>query len=150
MSPIWCSSLLIDGPLLGFCVWSNILSLLRPSGNRIQTNKKSLWSLGLSPKMKKKMVSAEMVCICDPNWIFFNKFRKLKWKHRTKNLSSRLLAFEYSLSFCKLDFMLNLRCFGEQWGFFMKAKGKLWSFYTFFSCCLSHRGVLMNKLTGQP
>lgn len=90
MSPIWCSSLLIDGPLLGFCVWSNILSLFRPSGKRIQTNKKSPRSLGLSPQMKKKKISAKMLCTSDPNWIF--NFTKLKWKLPTKKLTSIPLA----------------------------------------------------------
>lgn len=107
MCPIWCSSFVIDGPLLGFCVWSNISSLSGPSGNRIQTNKKSPQSLGLGVQMKK-MISAEIVCICDRN----QKLTELKLKPKTQKLTCllilnrmsahvhiKLLLFE-RLSFC--------------------------------------------------
>ena len=89
MCPIWCSSFLIDGPLLAFCVWSNISSLSHPQGNRIQTNKKSPQSLGVGLQMKKN-ISAEIVCICDQNQIF-NKFVKLKLKPLIKNLTHWLI-----------------------------------------------------------
>lgn len=87
--PIWCSVLLIDGPLLGFCVWSNISSLSDPSGNNIQTNKKSSLSLGLALQMKK-IISADVVCICDWKQIF-NKFAKLKLKPPTEHLTCWLM-----------------------------------------------------------
>lgn len=89
MCPIWCSSLLIDGPLLGFCVWSNISSLSGPSGNSIQTNKNSPQSLGLGVQMKK-IISAEILCICDRNQTF-NKFTKLKLKPQMKKLTCLLI-----------------------------------------------------------
>lgn len=127
MCPIWCSSFLIDGPLLGFCVWSNISSLSGPSGNRIQTNKKSPQSLGLGVQMKK-MISAEMVCICDRNQIFY-KLTKLKLKPQTQKLTCllilkrmlahvhiKLLLFE-TVSFCpnfpqpRTDYFKNIPLF---------------------------------------
>lgn len=116
--------------------------------------------LGLSGwvrRWKKWLVRRWYVSVTQTG--FFNKFRKLKWKLPTKKLTSSLLAFEYSVSFYTLDFMINLRCFWEQRGFFMEVKenflisaesSNLWSVNALFSCCLLHSSVFMNKLTGQP
>lgn len=109
MSPIWCSSLLIDGPLLGFCVWSNILSLSSPSGYRIQTNNKSPQSL--EPTDEKKMISAEIVCICDQNQIL-KQVHQVKMKTSIQEADMILAHVNICLYLTSiLGFMSKLRCF---------------------------------------
>lgn len=78
--------------------------------------------LGLSGwvrRWKKWLVQRWYVSVTQTG--FFNKFGKLKWKLPTKKLNCNLLAFEYSVSFCKLD-LLNLRRFFGVMGIFHRDK----------------------------